>query len=177
MWRWLRSWTFRPAAGPPLLRTVELPAGDPYREEPRARPVERPVEPRTLTEVLVALADAHLEVHPCRRGFDVTGAARTRMMPVRVRDTTRVSPRDMACGTDAPELLLDLAIAMVPLFGPVLADLPFAGELLVDGTRDRAALGEDAAARIQRVGRRVAARAPISFPLLVDLARRMRQSR
>ena len=177
MWRWLRSLTFRAPSGPPALRPVEPRIVDPYRAEPPALPLERVVEPCTLGQVLTALGDAELAVHRCRRGFDVLDATGARMMPVRVPDPQRISPDRMACGTDAPELLLDLALAVVPLFGPMLAEIPFAGSLLVDGTRDRAALGEEAAQRIQQVGRRIATRAPISFPILIDLARRMRQPR
>jgi hypothetical protein len=96
-------------------------------------------------------------------------------MTVRVPDIDRILPGDLTCGSDAPELLLDLALAVVPLFGPLLADVRFAGTILVDGTRDRRALGEEAAQRIQGIFRRLARRAPISFPILVDLARRMRE--
>lgn len=177
MWRWFRSLTSPARPGPPSLRPVAPPLVDPYRDEPPSRPVERTVEPRTLVQVIAAVSDAGLAFRGRRRGFDVIGSTRSRRMPVRVHDPERISPRDLGCGNEAPELLLDLALALVPLFGPVLAEVPFAGSLLVDGTRDRGSLGEDAAQRIQRVGRRVAARAPISFPILVDLARRMRQQR
>jgi len=174
MWRWLRSLMARHEPGPPSLRAVVVPAGDPYREDVGARPMERSVEPRTLPEVLAALAAARLVVRPRRHGFDVV-ASRSRVMTVRVPDIARIVPGDMTCGSEAPELLLDLALAVVPLFGPLIADVRFAGTIFVDGTRDRRALGEEAAVRIQGIFRRLARRAPISFPILVDLARRMRQ--
>lgn len=159
------------------LRPVELPRTDPYRMDPSARPIAREVEPRTLGDVIAAVRAAGLGCHARRRGFDLQGAPRSRVMPVRVHEITRIAPQDLACGGGAPELLLDLALAVLPLYGPLIVELPFAGELTVDGHQDRAALGEEAAERIQRVGRRVAARAPISFPILIDLARRMRQPR
>jgi hypothetical protein len=177
MWRWLRSLTLRGPVASPSLRPVVVPSGDPYREDPATRPMERTAEPRTLDEVLAALRDADLAFRPRRRGFDLEGAARERVMPVRVREIARIVPEDMSCGTEAPELLLDLALAMVPLFGPLVADVRFAGAIIVDGKRDRVALGEDAAERIQRMGRRVATRAPIVYPILIDLARRMRNPR
>ena len=124
--------------------------------------------------MFAALGDAGLAFHPYRRGFDITGRTRSRVMPVRVRDVLRVTPTDLACGNDAPELLLDLALAIVPLFGPVVADVRFAGPILVDGARDRVALGHEAADRIQRVVRRLATRVPVSVPILLDLAQRMR---
>jgi hypothetical protein len=160
--------------GPPALRAIVAPMGDPYREDPAAAPMERTADPCTLPELLAALTHAQLAFRPRRRGFDL-GGSRTRVMTVRVPSVDRVVPDDLACGSDAPELLLDLALAVVPLFGPLLADVRFAGTILVDGTRDRRALGEEAAQRLQGIFRRLARRAPISFPILVDLARRMRQ--
>jgi hypothetical protein len=174
MWRWLRSLTTRPFQGPPALRAVVAPVGDPYREDLGATLQERTADPCTLPEVLAALSAAQLVVRARRRGFDLV-ASRKRVMTVRVPDVTRIVPGDMTCGSDAPELLLDLALAVVPLFGPLLADVRFAGTILVDGTRDRRSLGEEAAQRIQAIFRRLARRAPISFPILVDLARRMRE--
>ncbi len=138
--------------------------------------MERTAEPRTLAEVLAVLRAGGLELRPRRGGFDLMGSV-SRVMPVRVRQPARVLPEEMTCGTEAPELLLDLALALVPLFGPMVADVRYAGAILVDGTRDRVALGADAADRIQRMGRRVATRAPIVYPILVDLAHRMRHSR
>ena len=97
-------------------------------------------------------------------------------MPVRVRDVDQITPGEMRCGTQAPELLLDLALALVPVFGPLLADVRYAGSILVDGRRDRRELGEDAARAIHQFGLRIAPHVPLVFPLLVDLARRMRNT-
>jgi hypothetical protein len=174
MWRWLRSMT-SPKPGPSVLRPVVTPSGDPYREDLGARPMERTVDPCTLDELRAALLAAGVSFRPRRRGFDVVGRGRSRVMPVRIRDPERIIPTELGCGTDAPELLLDLALALVPLFGPLLADVRFAGTMFVDGKRDRRALGEEAALRLQSIGLRLARRAPISFPILVDLARRLRQ--
>lgn len=174
MWRWLRNLTFRGTAHPRPLRAVCTPAGDPYRDRPGMGVPERDAAPRTLDEVFVALRDAELAFRPRRRGFELLGTPAAREMPVRVADPTRVVPGAMACAQDAPELLIDLGLALVPLFGPLLVDIPFAGTLFVDGSRDRRSLGTEAAERIQSVSRRVATRAPISAPLLIDLARRMR---
>jgi hypothetical protein len=168
---------FRAPAGPPVLRPVVTPTGDPYRENLGAAPMERSVEPCTLAQLYGALAGAKLTFRERWHGFDLLGRSRSRVMKVRVQDPERVIPSEMICGADAPELVLDLALAIVPLFGPVLADVRFAGTLFIDGRRDRGALGEEAAQRLQSIGRRVATRAPISFPILVDLARRMRQQR
>jgi hypothetical protein len=175
MLRWLRRLTMQVDPGPPAMRAVAVPTGDPYRETPSTPPADRMAVPCTLDQVLAALRDARLPSVPRRHGFDLLGKG-TRAMPVRVRDVRRIVPADMSCGTKAPELLIDLALALVPLFGPLLVDIPFAGPLLVDGSRDRVALGEHAAERVQRVGQRVATRAPLAFPLLLDLARRMRQT-
>jgi len=175
MWRWIvRMLTARPEPGPPALRAVVAPLGDPYREVDGAPLMERTTEPCTLTELLAALGASQLTVRPRRRGFDLV-ATRTRVMTVRVPDVARIDPSDLVCGHDAPELLLDLALAVVPLYGPLLAEVRFAGTMFVDGTRDRRSLGEEAAQRIQGIFRRLARRAPISFPILVDLARRMRE--
>ncbi len=173
MWRWMRTLFARPDRGPPALRAVVAPLGDPYREDLGAQLQERTAEPCTLSDLRAALEAARLAFRPRRRGFDLV-ASRTRVMTVRVVDPERIMPGDIECGSDAPELLLDLALAVVPLFGPLLADVRFAGTMFVDGTRDRRALGEEAAQRIQAIFRRLARRAPISFPILVDLARRMR---
>lgn len=174
MWRWLRSVTSR-QPGPPVLRPVVTPTGDPYREDLGALPMEHTVEPCTLTELCAALSASGLAFRPRRRGFDLRGPGRSRVMPVRVPDPEHVVPTELSCGTEAPELLLDLALALVPLFGPLVADVRFAGAIVVDGKRDRRALGEEAARRLQDIGMRLARRAPISFPILVDLARRLRQ--
>ncbi|MBA3454813.1 MAG: hypothetical protein H0T42_17125 [Deltaproteobacteria bacterium] len=173
MWRWLRTLFAPREAGPPSLRAVVAPLGDPYREDLGAKHMERTAEPCSLADIFAALQAARLAFRPRRHGFDLV-ASRTRVMKVRVPDTARIMPGDLACGSEAPELLLDLALAVVPLFGPLIADVRFAGTIFVDGTRDRRALGEEAAQRIQAIFRRLARRAPISFPILVDLARRMR---
>ncbi len=176
MWRWIRSLFARRRSGAreaPALRAVVAPLGDPYREDFSTQLLERTAEPCALPDLLAALEAAQIAFRPRRRGFDLV-ASRTRVMTVRVGDPARIMPSDMACGSEAPELLLDLALAVVPLFGPLLADVRFAGTIFVDGTRDRRALGEEAAQRIQAIFRRLARRAPISFPILVDLARRMR---
>lgn len=176
MWRWL--WTLASGTtGTPSLQAVATAAGEPYREDPHAPPMERTVDPCTLPEVLAALRDAGLSFRPHRRGFELCGSMRARVMAVRVRDPRRVTPEEMSCSGDAPELLLDLALALVPLFGPMLADVRFAGTILVDGTRDRGELGEEAAQRIQQMGRRVAMRAPATFSILLDLQLRLRQQR
>jgi hypothetical protein len=176
MWSWLRTLLFRAERGEPSLRAVVDSSGDPYREDPATRFGERTAEPVALAEILAALDGARVPYHPRRRGFDLIGPG-GRVMPVRVRDIEQVVPTELRCGTNAPELLIDLALALVPLFGPLVADVRFAGTIFVDGRRDRALLGEEAAQRIQRFGRRVAVRAPIAFPILLDLARRMRQTR
>jgi hypothetical protein len=176
MWSWLRTLLFRAERGEPSLRAVVDSSGDPYREDPATRFGERTAEPVALAEILAALDGAGVPYHRRRRGFDLTGPGH-RVMPVRVRDIEQVVPTELRCGTNAPELLIDLALALVPLFGPLVADVRFAGTIFVDGRRDRALLGEEAAQRIQRFGRRVAVRAPIAFPILLDLARRMRQTR
>jgi len=167
-------WSRGGQPGPPALRAVVAPLGDPYREDVGATPMERTTEPCTLPELLAALDAAQLTVRPRRRGFDLV-ASRTRVMTVRVPDVAKIQPSDLVCGPDAPELLLDLALAVVPLYGPLLAEVRFAGTMFVDGTRDRRSLGAEAAQRIQGIFRRLARRAPISFPILVDLARRMRE--
>jgi hypothetical protein len=177
MWRWLRFLPFRVEPGTPPLRAVVAPLGDPYREDPSAPVMERSAEPSSIAKVFRALDEAGLAFRPRWRGFEIVGAARSRVMRVRLRDPARIVPSNMACSGQAPELLIDLALALVPLFGPLVADIRFAGTIFVDGSRDRAVLGEEAAQRIHRVGLRLATRAPISFPILLDLARRMRQPR
>lgn len=172
--RWLATLT-GPRGGSRSLRTVATGDGEPYRSDPTATPTERTPEPRPLDDVYAALRAAGLGVRSLRRGFELIGPTRERVMQVRVRDPRRVTPEGLACGAEAPELLLDLALALVPVFGPVMADVRFAGPILVDGTRDRRVLGEEAARRIQQVGARVAVLAPASFPLLRELALRMRQ--
>lgn len=174
MWRWLRRLFARGHVTSPMLRPIVVPNGDPYRELPITRPEERTAEPRTLVEVVAALRDAGLVVRTWRRGFELVGTDRSRVMTVSVRQPARIVPQDLAGSTEAPELLLDLGLAMVPLFGPLLAEVRFAGAIIIDGKRDREALGEDAAERVRRLGRRVATRAPIVYPILVDLADRMR---
>lgn len=181
MWRWLRTLAFRPPTSPPALRSIVPPGGgDPYRVAPgyvdNREAEDRASEPRSLGEVLAALHAAGLGVRPRRRGFVIAGRG-SRTLPVRVRDGSRIIPEDLACGSEAPELLLDLALALVPLFGPLLVDVRFAGAIIVDGLRDRATLGEEAAQRIQQFGRRLATRSPFSFAVLIDLAQRMRQPR
>jgi len=176
MWRWMRTLFARRRSGtrgPPSLRAVVAPLGDPYREDLGAKLEDRTAEPCALAAIVAALEAARLVVRPRRRGFDLV-ASRTRVMTVRVPDPARIVPEDMECSSEAPELLLDLALAVEPLFGPLIADVRYAGTIFVDGTRDRRALGEEAAQRIQAIFRRLALRAPISFPILVDLARRMR---
>ena len=174
MWRWLRSLSSQRQVGSPSLRPVVVPSGDPYRADPLIGPQERSVEPRPLRDILAALTAAGLRFRPRRRGFDLADAEASRVMTVRVPVPDRIIPEQIVCGAEAPELLLDLSLALVPLFGPLLAEVRFAGAIIVDGKRDRLALGEDAAERIRRRLHRVATRAPIVYPVLVDLAQRMR---
>jgi len=159
-----------------VLRPIVVPVGDPYRDDPSAPPRERTAEPRAFPDVLAALREADLGFRQRRRGFDLLGPA-PRRMRVRIAALDQIVPEEMSCSSEAPELVLDLALALVPVFGPMVAEVRFAGAIVVDGIRDRRTLGEEAAERIQRVSRRVARRAPISVPILLDLARRMRQQR
>lgn len=178
MWSWLQALRCSVArADERSLRAVVTPGGPPYRQDAATTELEpeRTTEPATLAQVLAALEAAGLRYHRRRAGFDILGPGR-RAMPVRVRDADRITPADMRCGTQAPELLLDLALALVPVFGPLRADVRYAGSILVDGRRDRRELGEDAARAIQQFGLRLAPHVPMVFPLLVDLARRMRNS-
>ena len=172
MWAWLAALS-RPR-GERCLRAVVPPGGDPYREPPIEDFAERSAEASTLSAVLAAMRADALNVRARRRGFDVIGPSRSRILAVRVDDPARVTPGTMSCDRDAPELRIDLALALVPVFGALLVDVPLVGEMFVDGARDRRTVGEDAAQRLQEIGRRVAKRAPFSFPLLVELAHRLR---
>ncbi len=172
MWAWFRTRRLLRHGERPL-RAIGTPNGDPYREQTPRPDLERTSEPVSLPLVLSALERAGVRYRQVRRGFDLLGP-RGRMLPVRVPDPDHVVPAELRCGSDAPELVLDLALALVSLFGPLLADVKFAGSIVVDGRRDRRELGDQAAMEIQRVGQRLAMHAPIAVPILLELARRMR---
>lgn len=156
------------------MRAVATSSGGPYRTGTTTLDEERTPDAAPLSKVRAAIDHAGLRWRPRWRGFDLLGRDR-RVMPVRVRDSARITPAEMRCGTEAPELLLDLALALLPVFGPVLVDVRCAGSLLVDGRRDRRELGEAAALAMQEFGRRIARHAPITLPILLDRARRMRE--
>lgn len=174
MGSWLQTLAFQVTGGDLALRAVTVSTGGPYRPDPSTQNADRTPDAVALSTLLAALEAAGLRCRRRWRGVDVLGRDR-RVMPVRVRDTARIIPAEMRCGTQAPELLLDLGLALVPVFGPLLVDVPFAGSLLVDGLRDRRELGQVAARTVQEFGRRIAKHAPIAVPLLLDRARRMRE--
>jgi hypothetical protein len=177
MWSWLQTLRWHRVRGEQLLRAVVVPGGSPYRQQPAKLDLERErtADPASLAQLLAALDDAGVRYQRRRHGFDLLGR-NGRAMPVRVRDVEWITPGELRCGGQAPELVLDLALALVPLFGPLLAEVPFAGSILVDGHRDRGELREEAARVIQQFGRRIAPHAPMSYPLLLDLVHRMRSS-
>jgi len=91
--QWLRALWSRARSGPPVLRAVVAPTGDPYREEPGLRIVERDPDPSTLVRLVDAMRAADLVIRRRRRGFDLIGRGRRRVLPVRVADPERYRSR------------------------------------------------------------------------------------
>jgi hypothetical protein len=155
------------------LRTVAVPEGDPYRENALAPDAERTAEPRTLAEVLEALRAAGLTPVARRNGFVLAGATGT--LRVRVRDRQRVVPQHLRIDATEAELNLDLALALLPLFGPMSAEIGIAGWILVDGKRDRAQLGAEVSERLRQVAAQLLETLRATQPIMDELARRLGQ--
>lgn len=110
---------------------------------------DEPRPPRTLDEIVAAARSANLRVTAHPSGFAAHEDQRSVTMTV--PDATRVTLASMEIVDNATELLVyELALAMVPLFGPLSVTESF-GRRLVDGTRDAGALREERSAAIRKM--------------------------
>lgn len=156
------------------LRTVAVPDDAPYRSAPETPiPPDRTAEPKSVDEVIAAVRAAGMTVKPRRKGFDIRKAGH--VLRVRVADLTRVDPRAMTIVTDHIDLNLDLAFALVPLFGAIAADTGSVGAVVIDGRRTRAEVDEEVGQRVRALAQRILDRLNATQPLMDALAKKLKQ--
>lgn len=149
---------FRPAASRQL--------GGPYRGDHAAAP-----EP-ALAELITAARAAGLAVHEVPGGFDVR--ADDRAIRVRVRDRSRVALASIdLVDTGHETLVFQLALALVPVYGPIAVTEALFGTFIVDGRADAEALRGQRGERIKALARRIQERIAASQPDWDELARRL----
>lgn len=123
----------------------------PYRD---ARNAE--LRSRTAEEVLAAVRAAGLRIHKVTSGFEIRGERRK--LTVRMRDRANVTLDSLEIIDRATEtLVFALALALVPLYGPILVTEAKFGKAVVDGTLDVEALRAGRAERIRKIARGVLA--------------------
>lgn len=126
----------------------------PFREngaETFELPPLREVTPVPLETVLATLRRAGLAPTTTKRGFDLAGATPEQYLRVATRDRERVLPTTLRATTNEAESAIDLAHALVPVFGPLAVDFKEAGWILVDGTRDVASLRVELSERYRQL--------------------------
>ena len=154
------------------LRSVAVEPETPYRTMATdERLPDRAVEPRPVADVIAAAQAAKLAVKPRRRGFDLRRDGH--ILRVRGDDVARVQPRTMQIHTDHVELDIDLAFALVPMFGPLAVDTASVGEIVIDGVRDRAAVDDELSERVRALARRILDRLNRTQPMLDELQRKL----
>lgn len=141
MFAWLRKRGIDGASDTKLaLRAITVDA-TPFRATTTpeaAEPPARAAEPRPLADVIAAIVT--LQPKPLRKGFELPGTEPGKVLRAFVSDPRRVTPDTLDFVTNQAEMLIDLAHALVPLFGAIGADFGSAGWLIIDGTRSVAAI-------------------------------------
>jgi hypothetical protein len=134
-------------AGKIKLKTIV--ADGPFRSNAAGvyeEPASRAAEPATLEAVQAALRTAGLTLRPIhakkpKPGFEIEGPKG--FLRITVADPARVEPSTMMIAYTEAELVVDGAVALVPLFGPIGIDMGDAAWLVVDGSRDVAAIRKE----------------------------------
>ena len=107
-------------------------------------PASRVAEPATLEAVQAALRGLTLrpiQAKHAQPGFEIVGPKG--FLRITVADPARVEPSAMVIAYTEAELVVDAAVALVPLFGPIGIDMGDAAWLVVDGSRDVAAIRKE----------------------------------
>jgi hypothetical protein len=133
--------SFRPASA--------VPPSTPYRD---ARSAE--LRGPTVEEVLAAVRSAGLHVRELPSGFEIRGERR--WLTVNVHDRMNVTLDSLEIIDRATEtLVFALALALVPLYGPIVVTEAKFGKAVVDGSLDLEALRAGRAERIRKIARGV----------------------
>jgi len=139
--------------------------GDPYRGEVAAPPSH------TLATLTEAVRTPTCDVRSRADGFDLRSGGHS--LELRVDDPANVTLASIELvDHDNGSMIFELALALVPLYGPIVVTEALWGAFVVDGRRDATALREDRAGRIRELARSVAARIDSSRPLWDELAKR-----
>jgi hypothetical protein len=132
---------FRPAG--------DTPPGTPYRDGRTAE-----LRTRTAEEVLAAVRAGGLRVREISSGFEVHGEGR--WLTVHMHDRSNVTLDSLEIIDRATEtLVFELALVLVPLYGPILVKEAKFGSAVVDGSLDVEALRAGRAERIRKIVRGV----------------------
>jgi hypothetical protein len=130
----------RLARRPPGARVTIREAGD---AAPRTR---------RLDELIEAASAAALRIRIRPNGFDVRAQSsgyREHVVAVRVEDAARVTLASLQItDTGGYDLIFTLALALVPLYGPLTIAEADGQRFQVDGTRDQHELRHERAARV-----------------------------
>ncbi len=126
------------------MRTIEKLPGDVFRDNAKHPYEEQPerVSPQVaLDTVVAALRAAGLAPRPLGKGFELAGAKPEQYFRVRVKQRDRVEPKAFVIETNEGETAIDVAHALVPVFGPIAIDMGSAAWIVVDGTHAVAGCG------------------------------------
>lgn len=111
-------------------------------------PAARSAEPAALADVLAALRAGGLAPSPTKQpGFEIAGSKPDAYLRITVPDPVRVEPDTMAIAYTEAELAIDVAFALVPVFGAIGIDMGDAAWLVVDGSRDVASIRKELSER------------------------------
>jgi hypothetical protein len=111
-------------------------------------PAAREAEPTALDNVLAALRAGGLAPLPTKQpGFEIAGSKPDAYLRITVPDPARAEPNTMAIAYTEAELAIDVAFALVPLFGAIGIDMGDAAWLVVDGSRDVASIRKELSER------------------------------
>lgn len=133
------------------------PTGAPYRAE-----VAAPATP-TLEALLGAARTAKLDPRATPTGFAI--ARGKDAVALRVPDPTRVPIASIELVDSGHEtLVFELALALVPIYGPIHVTEAMWGTYLVDGRKSHTALHEERGERIRAMARGIQERLAASRP-------------
>lgn len=140
-------------------------ATDPYRGNANSR------EAPHLDEVVAAVRNAGLDAHLRAGGFDLR--RENHVLRLRVADPARVPlPSIDIVNTGHVTLIFELALALLPLYGPILVTEALWGTYIIDGACDPMALRGQRAERIKALARGIQAGLAASQPLWDKLVKR-----
>ena len=141
---------FRPRVTRAALRPMRAPETG-YRDSAVTEPVH------SCGDLLQTLRVAGLAVHEKPHGIEVTDPVSSARVELHIPDRARVTLASLDVLVQANDtLVFEVALALVPLFGPITVTETAWGTFVVDGTRTAQALADERSDRIRAIGAAIA---------------------